>query len=245
MRERDLNAYQTMELRNRIIRGKPFLRSIYEEWYRFIEMGIPPGPGGILEIGSGGGFLREFVPGLITSDIVDGPGIDLILNGGVLPMRTASLKGVVMVDVLHHLTDPRSFLLEASRCVKRSGVLILVEPWVTTWSSFIYRSFHHEPFSPAAEGWENSRREPMSGANIALPWIMLQRDKQKFESEFPEWRIDSINLVLPFRYLLSGGISMRCLMPGCIHWFWKIAENALKPWMKSLAMFAEIKLVRK
>lgn len=242
---RDLNAYRAMELRSRIIREKFFLRSIYEEWYRFISGGIPPGPGRVLEIGSGGGFLRDFVPDLITSDVVDGPGIDLILTGSVLSFKRGSLKAIVMVDVLHHLADPGSFLLEASRCVRSSGRLLLVEPWVTKWSSFIYGSFHHEPFSPFAKGWESSRREPMTGANIALPWIMLHRDRERFESEFPEWKIVSIRPILPFRYLLSGGISLRGMMPDWTHPFWKSAEDALRPWIKSLAMFAEIVLVRK
>ncbi len=44
----------------RIIREKGFLRQIYEEWYRLLIGHLPDGGGAVLEIGSGGGFLKEY-----------------------------------------------------------------------------------------------------------------------------------------------------------------------------------------
>jgi hypothetical protein len=49
---------------------------------------------------------------------------------------------------------------------------------------------------------------------------------------------------MPFRYLLSGGVSMRSLMPGWMFGFWRGLEATLGPWHHHLAMFARIVLQR-
>ncbi len=66
----------------------------------------------------------------------------------------------------------------------------------------------------------------------------------QFEREFPMWKISAIKPVMPFRYLVSGGVSLRELMPGWTHGFWEHLENLLRPWPKTWAMFAEIVLER-
>ncbi|MEI6179527.1 MAG: hypothetical protein WCP31_02135 [Chloroflexales bacterium] len=47
---------------------------------------------------------------------------------------------------------------------------------------------------------------------------------------------------MPLRYLLSGGVSLRALMPGWSFPLWREAEARLAPWMDRLAMFARIVL---
>ena len=69
----DPRRYQ--ELRSRI-RGKYALDALYREVYaRYGECvsRCPPG-GGILEIGSGAGFAREVIPGVIASTSCRTPG---------------------------------------------------------------------------------------------------------------------------------------------------------------------------
>ena len=57
----DLDDPRTSALRREIIRQKRFLGDIYEDWYRAIAAAIPPGDGPVLEVGSGGGFMRRVV----------------------------------------------------------------------------------------------------------------------------------------------------------------------------------------
>ena len=120
----------------------------------------------------------------------------------------------------------------------------MIEPWVTPWSRLVYQNLHHEPFLPDAAEWRFPRTGPMSSANGALPWIVFDRDRARFEHEFPEWRIASIELLMPFRYLVSGGVTMRSLAPGWTFGVWRSLERALNPWMNRLAMFARIVLQR-
>ncbi|MBI1761620.1 MAG: methyltransferase domain-containing protein [Acidobacteria bacterium] len=240
----EIDDPQTTDLRRRIIREKPFLRRIYQEWYGEIVAALPAGHEPVLELGAGAGFLRDYLPGVITSEIFPCPGVNIVLDGLALPFADRVLRGIVLVDVLHHLPRPRQFFIEAARCVRTGGAVVMIEPWVTAWSELIYTKLHHEPFQPRARAWEFPASGPLSGANGALPWILFERDRAQFEREFPTWKIQKIELAMPFRYLVSGGVSMRGLMPGWSFTFWRGMEQALRPWMRSLAMFAYITLKR-
>ena len=124
------------------------------------------------------------------------------------------------------------------------GTLVLLEPWMTMWSRFVYGRLHYEPFDMRADAWEFATSGPLSGANVALPWIVFERDRATFEAEYPEWAIRSVRLMMPLRYLLSGGVTMRSLMPGWGAGLWRGVEGALSPWMRHLAMFALIVVER-
>ena len=116
----------------------------------------------------------------------------------------------------------------------------MIEPWVNPWSRLIYAHLHHEPFDPLVAEWEFPPTGPLSGANGAMPWILFRRDRGRFESEFPQWRIRSFRPMMPLRYLLSGGVSMRNLSPGGLDYAVGAAE-ALCP---CLGMFACVVLER-
>src|SRR5439155_23872513 len=104
---------------------------------------------------------------------------------------------------------------------------------------------HHEPFDPEAREWNiGAGGGPLSHANGALPWILFARDRARFEREFPAWRLASISVSMPFRYLLSGGVSMRNLAPGWTFGLWRAVERALSPWMDRLGLFARVVLER-
>jgi SAM-dependent methyltransferase len=241
----DLDDPRTTRLRRRIVAEKRFLRRIYEEWYRGLAAALPPGEGAVLELGSGAGFLRDFVPGLVRSEVFYTPGIDAVLDGLALPFAAGSLRGVLMTNVLHHLPRPIEFFREAARCVRPGGVIAMVEPWVTPWSRWVYTRLHHEPFHPEAAEWEIPAGRPLSEANRAPPGILLHRDRERFEREAPEWRLRSIEPLMPFRYLVSGGISLRGLAPAASYSLWKGFEKALTPFRGRLAMFAHVVLERR
>jgi hypothetical protein len=43
--------------------------------------------------------------------------------------------------------------------------------------------------NPDAADWSFPAVGPLSGANGALPWILFERDRARFEREFPQWVI--------------------------------------------------------
>ncbi len=244
---RDLNIDdpRTTERRRGIIQKNKFLCRIYDEWYRLISACIPEGPGSVFELGSGAGFLARYIPGLIASEVFLCPDIQLVLDARQLPFSSGSLKAIAMVDVLHHIPDNRAFLKEAQRCVRSGGSIVMIEPWVSTWSRRIYTRLHHEPFDPDAKDWTFPATGPLSGANGALPWIIFERDRHTFESEFRELQIQRVRPFMPFRYLVSGGVSMRQLMPEATFHLWRRLESWLGAWPQHWSMFALIQLTRR
>jgi SAM-dependent methyltransferase len=240
-RDLSVDSPETTLRRRQIIREKAFLNAIYREWYGELAACIPQG-GRVLEVGSGAGFIKEVIPGIITSEVFIMPGVDLVADACCLPMGAASLDGILMTDVFHHIPNVADFLHEAARCVKPGGRLVMVEPWRTTWSEWVYQNLHPEPFEPESD-WNIPLTGPLSGANGALPWIVFDRDLERFSSEYTEWRVSRVSPIMPFSYLLSGGVSMRISLPGWLYPVWRYIERNFLP--SSWSMFALIELERK
>jgi SAM-dependent methyltransferase len=239
----DIDSPNATVYKRRTIQSKSFLKCFYEDCYQFICGQIPTGDDGVvLEIGSGAGFFKDSYPGLVTSEILNLSTVDVILDAQTLPLRRNCLRSIVMVDVFHHLPDVKTFLKEALICVRPGGTIVMVEPWITRWSHFIYRFFHHEPLDMNTADWSFPANGPLAGANSALPSMFFERDRRKFESEFPEWGVEEIKLDYPFAYLVSGGLSYRSLLPGNMFGFFRRLENAFQPVMGTIAMFAKITL---
>jgi SAM-dependent methyltransferase len=237
----DVDDPRTTLLRREVIQRKAFLNRIYREWYALLAGSMRPNAH-FLELGSGAGFFREFASNLITSELFATPGVDRVIDACRLPFSGDELDGIVMTDVLHHIPDVARFFEEATRCVKSGGQVLMIEPWNTAWSRWVYQRLHSEPFQPDGS-WTIPSTGPLSGANGALPWILFERDRARFQEDFPEWSIDSIELLMPFSYLLSGGVSMRALAPGWTYRPVRWIESKLN--QNRWAMFALIKLKKR
>jgi SAM-dependent methyltransferase len=241
-----IDSPETTIKRWQIIREKPFLRRIYEEWYRELAEALPNGNKPALEIGSGAGFMSDFVSDLITSDILKLPNLAMVLDAcKTFPFEPESLRGIAMVNTLHHLPDVSVFFEQASRCLEPGGVITMLEPWTTSWSQFVYQNLHHEPFDPKSSTWRFKSSGPLSSANGALPWILFARDRATFEKRFSNLELLKVRLTMPLRYLLSGGVSMRALVPAWTFTPFSLLENMLEPCMGLVAMFAQITLRRR
>lgn len=244
LRGLDLDDPNTTKIRREVIATNPFLSQIYAEWYNLLKASLPAGPGRVLELGSGPGFLFQYIPELITSETFFVDMVHIILDGQQLPFEHAALKGIVMTNVLHHIPSPSQFFTEAARVIRPGGVISMIEPWNTLWSWLIFKHLHHEPFDDQTQEWEIRSTGPLSGANGALPWILFHRNRQRFEQNFPTWHVERTTPFMPLAYLISGGVSMRPLMPG---WSYPIVhrfERALRPILPYTAMFSHILLVR-
>ncbi|MGD8603485.1 MAG: class I SAM-dependent methyltransferase [Anaerolineales bacterium] len=238
----DLDDPRTTELRREIILSKPFLRRVYQTWFDHLKKWVNPANHRIVEIGSGASLSTQFFPDLITSDMFQLPWLSLVMNGLHLPFGPQSLDAIIMVNTFHHIPDPAGFMHEANRCLRPGGSVCMIEPWVTRWSRWVYTRLHHEPFDPGVESWLLPDTGPLSSANGALPWIVFERDKRTLARKFEGWRAPEIRPIMPFSYLVSGGVSMRSLMPGWTYPLWASLEGLLQPFMNTLAMFAAIRL---
>jgi SAM-dependent methyltransferase len=239
---KDLDSPQTTQLRKQIIKEKKFLNRIYLEWYSFLldASRERTASGLLLEIGSGAGFLNEISSEVISSDLFPVEGLKVILDATALPFANKSLKGILMVNVLHHIDDADSFFQEAQRCVKPNGLVAMIEPWLTIWSKLVYRYLHHEPIDDTVTEWVIPTDGPLSGANSAMPWIIFERDKLIFSKKYPLLMRKDIKVMMPIKYLVAGGISLRSMTPNFLFSFWTILENVLSPFSNVIGMFAGI-----
>jgi SAM-dependent methyltransferase len=241
---KDLDAPAATLVHRGIIQKNPFLKKLYVDFYKQLQEVMPDYEKKLLvEIGSGGGFIKEVIANVITSDILKLPNVDKVFSALDIPFEDASIDAFFMVDVLHHITAPRAFFKEALRCLKVGGKIVMIEPANTCWSRFIYKNFHHELFDTQA-GWEmaGGKEHPVSQGNGALPWIIFSRDRALFEKEFSTLRIVRIRNHTPLRYLLSGGLTLRQLAPSFTYPVIKAIEYILSPANNLLGMFQTIEL---
>lgn len=238
----ELDSPERTIFHNRIIRNKLFLRKLYEEWYEEFSKTLPQLPDRkIIELGSGGGFLKEVIPSVLCTDILDLPFNDLNFSALDMPFENNSLSAVFMIDTFHHIPDATQFLKEVDRVLKKDGMVVMIEPANSLWGRFIYKNFHHEPFEPGA-GWTIPPSGPLSGANGALPWIVFERDKKLFKSNFQNLEILEFHYHTPLRYLVSGGVSFKQLVPDFSYGFFTFFDKFLSSLSRQISMFITIKI---
>src|SRR5262249_17759034 len=155
-----------------------------------------------------------------------------------------SASTVLMLNVLHHLPDPTAFLRECERVLKPGGRVCLIEPYVGPLSRVLIRPLHHEPWDEAAE-WSVPDSGPMTSANMALPSLIFVRDRCRYDMEFPDLPVDRLTLHTIALYLLSGGVSMRSLLPGSLFAPLLMLEQLLAPAGRFLASMMTVELVKR
>lgn len=228
-----------------IILQKAFLKKLYSDWYRIFEKRFGGfQQGAYLEIGSGGGFIKDIYPNIITSDILDLPNVDQIFSAEKLPFQDNSLKGIMMLNVFHHIPNPDLFLKEAMRCLQSGGKVVMIEPANSALGRFIYKRFHHEPFDEHG-GRNIAPGNPLSNSNQALPYIYFERDLDLFKQNYPQLKINLVNYHSPFSYVISGGVSRSAMLPFMLYPLVKGIEYLVKPISKQIGLFCTIELEKK
>jgi SAM-dependent methyltransferase len=196
--------------------ANPALRTLYADWYGRIAAALPPTSlGPRVELGSGPGFARTFIPDLELTDLVKAPWHDRELSAESLPYADASLGAIVLFDVLHHVPDPRSFLTEATRTLKPGGRIVMCEPYISPLSYPIYKFLHEEPVEmlgvdPLAPAVRSG--DPFD-SNQAIPTLMFGRARAAFEAAFPSLAVRVVERLAGPTYAASGGFSRSPFVP--------------------------------
>src|SRR5690349_1641986 len=78
----DLDSAEALNVHRRIIQNKAFLKRVYLDHYdvfRETARDLKGRPGKLVELGSGGGFLKDVLPDVVTSEVCAGEGIDCVM----------------------------------------------------------------------------------------------------------------------------------------------------------------------
>jgi len=228
--------FHILNERRQIWKSKKILKRLYYNWYRIIGSALRPGS--ILEIGGGSGNLKEFFPHAISSDILFAPWADAVLDAHHLPFQEAILDNIVLFDALHHLYNPVHFFSEAQRVLKQKGKIILMEPYISWVSFFIYRFLHPEGLiwniDPFNKEYSGKDRNHLHG-NQAIPSLIFERDKHLFAKNFPRLKIIKLEKTDFIIYPLSGGFHHPSFCPLFLYQIFEHLEKLFNPLKNFLA----------
>jgi SAM-dependent methyltransferase len=230
----------------RLIMSKRFLRELYLETYQKYAdcLGRCPQAGKALELGSGGGFAKQILPDVLTSDTLPYAGVDKVIDARRLPFNDSSLRAILMLNVFHHIPDVEMFLHEAERCLTSGGRMLIIDQHPGLLSHWIYKYAHHEPYDPDAVNWKFESSGPLSGANGALTWIVFRRDYKRFQKSFSKLRLERYQPHTPLRYWISGGLKNWSMLPGWSFPLMTSVDRALARVAPQLGSFVDIEIVK-
>jgi len=195
---------------------KTVLHQAYAVLYRLICAQLSPVEGSTVELGSGIGALKEFLPNCVTTDIFPNPWLDRVENAYGLSFPNTSLSNLILFDVFHHLQWPGSALREFARVVRQQGRVIMMEPGFGLLGKFVYSNFHHEPLGfdqpiswdrPAAHG-DSAGSYYAAQANA---WRLFRLGEGG--DRLPEWKTILVKPLAALSYVASGGFSRPSLYP--------------------------------
>jgi hypothetical protein len=129
------------------------------------------------------------------------------------------------------------FLDEADRTLRIGGRIIMIEPWVSRWSKMAFSMINHELMDVDTKSWQFNSTGPLSGSNQALPWIVFNRDRERFSLDYPRFQIINIQPMMPFRYILSGGLSKWISLPEFLYPLVKKSKPFFNKQMDDWGMF--------
>lgn len=236
---------KTLTHREKVL-NKPFLRQLYGEWYEVFIAEMENLPEGMkIELGAGGGFLKQVAPSIISTDSLPFPTNDLTFSPLSMPFNSDSVSGIFMIDTFCRIEDTHAFLTEAQRVLKPGGKIIMVEPASSIWGRVANRWFCQKSFDRSGV-WSNTLTAAYKRVNSALTWIVFERDLPRFHEEFPNLSLQSVDYHTPLRYFLGGGSRFdRAFVAPSSYPFFCLADAWLSEHSPQWSMFVTLEIEKK
>ncbi len=233
-----------------ILGRKTMLRGVLEESYRLclaLDQRYLRGPGKRIEIGAGTGLFRSYDSAVLCTDIKIGQHLNGVVDAQNMPFDSESIRTIYGIHCFHHLPDPAGFLRELGRVLVPGGGCILIEPYYGFVAKWLFsRLFDTEHFDKDQKDWRGTlEMTAMGGANQALSYLVFVRDRELLEREFPYLEIvhtSPLNNYL--RYLTSGGLYFKQLLPSLAIPVLRIVETLLWP-LRSIFALHHVVVVRR
>ncbi len=246
----DVDGSERLELHGKVLERKRMLREVFVEFHhafhrladRYFKV-----EGLEVELGAGIAPMRNSYPEVLATDIVATEKLDRALNAEAMSLDDQSARAFYGQNCFHHFPHPDRFFTELQRTLRIGGGAILIEPFHGPFAAFLYkRLFKSEGFDMHFPSWETPSTGPMNGANQALSYIVFVRDRQAFERKYPGLEIVHQEICGNYlRYLISGGLNFRQLLPDALIPVLKVVEKLLYPLRRVLALHHIVVIRRK
>ncbi|MAS93416.1 MAG: methyltransferase type 11 [Verrucomicrobiales bacterium] len=227
--ERELHANREF------FESKPLLKEIYGDFYQRIGSWLPGETGDrtIVELGSGMGQAKQFLPDCITTDLFDNDYVDRVESVYDLQFDDGSVDGFFMVDVFHHLRFPSIAFDQMRRCLRPGGRIVLLEPDVSLVGRVVFGMLHPEPLGLGEKiDW---RKEFHSDTNDVESYYAAQGNghrtfvrKENIEKVDPLTAIH-VERITSLSYVGSGGFSGPQLYPQALLPLMRGIDRMLSP----------------
>jgi SAM-dependent methyltransferase len=198
---------------------KAALREAYGDFYRRIAAAIDRSiPGEIVELGSGMGNLRTFVPDVVLTDLFPNPWLDRTENVYALSSPDGSVGHLILFDVWHHLEYPADALAEFHRVLRPGGRVLVLEPAMSLVGRCVYGLCHPEPlglrhtFPEAPSALAPAAKARYFAAQASCHRLLRNRE---IPALLGDWRFQRVEELVSFRYLAAGGFRSPQLYPDC------------------------------
>jgi len=248
----DRDSVDLLKVHAEIIKNKTLLHNVFQEFYDLcIRMDISyfKGTGKVVELGAGVSFIKTKYPYITTSDIKNYQGVDLVVDSQNMLFEDNEVHAFYGINCFHHFAEPRKFFNELKRILPSGGGVVLIEPYYGFFSNILYKRVHEDEFYDKQQQlWEtgHNANQFMTGANQALSYLIFVRDRKDFEREFPELEIVYTAVINNYvRYLVSGGVNFKQLLPSFLERPLKLLEKILTPLNKILGLHHVIVLRKK
>jgi|ERR1700722_9794909 len=238
----DVDDTNRLEVHAAVLRRKPMLAAVFRECHELmlnLDDRLFGATNGLrVELGAGVAPIASTFSEVLATDVVPGPGLDAALDAERMDLPDASVRALYGQNCFHHFPDPLKFFQETERVLAPGGGVLLIEPYYGPMASAAFkRMFASEDFDKAMPGWTTNAIGPMCGANQALSYIVFKRDRTRFERELPNLEILNMFPLTNYpRYLFSGGLNFRQLVPDWAEPALRLLELALAPARSILAL---------
>jgi SAM-dependent methyltransferase len=188
-----------------------------------------------IELGAGVIPMSNLDARIKSTDIVPSHHLDGVLDATNLEVADNCVSGFFLQNTFHHIPDPTAFFEETSRALIPGGRIVILDPYYNTISRWLYtRLFKTEDFDVNGN-WNSDNSHAMIGANQALSYIVFRRDREVFNTKFPQLVVVAdFPVVFGLRYILTGGVNFKRIAPG---WIFR-AIRGLEKFPKTLRVFA-------
>ena len=236
----DVDSPDRIVRHREILQSKKMIAQVFGEFYKIVldlEARYLTAKGLRIEIGAGSSLMKTVDPNILITDVVPQTGHDRVVDAQNMPFEDGSVATVFGIHCFHHLPDPYKFLSELVRVTPPGGGAVLIDPYYSPASDVVFkRLFSNERFDKKGPAL-TPMSGPMSDANQALSYIVFKREKEKLKRDFPQLEIAYQRPLYNYvRYLASGGINFRQLLPNFMIPVLKGGEIVMIPLSPLLAL---------
>ena len=169
-----------------------------------------------IEVGSGAGFLRDFIKNknLKLTDLGNDKHLDFKnIDAQNTGFANESFDYVIASNMIHHIPYPQKFFKEMSRILKKGGNLIIFESYCSIVFQLVTIIMKHEGFDFTVNVWDDKKAASDENnawhGNIAVPHLIFD-NKKKFDEKLGNlFKIKYENFSECFVFLNSGGVTSK------------------------------------